>query len=146
MSSSVSLASSSASAEVVGVEVRVFDWWKVRALKEAYSTVITDSLGPSDQLYLEVAAGAAPAGGAMGTGVYTDDLDDMDKLYKYSIRPDTVLRVKREDFTAPTCYYICADCGNDVKLKPRDAVRCRECGHRIVFKKRIAKPCQYLCR
>ena len=131
-------AAAALAADVPGVRVHVFDWWKIRQLKDAYSTAVSDALGPSDQLYLDPAT-------AVGANL-SDDLDDGDRLYKHGIREHSGLIVKREDFTLPVCHYICADCGNDVKLKQRDAVRCRECGHRIVFKKRIQKPCQYLCR
>ena len=130
--------------EVPGTHVKVFDWWKIRQVKDAYSMAVTDSLSPADQLLLDTPAPGASSSSAQPA--YQDELDDNDKLYKYHIRPLHVLLVKREDFTAPTCMYICADCGNDVKLKARDAVRCRECFHRILFKKRINKPCQYICR
>lgn len=123
---------------VAGLRVLVFDWWSVKRLKDAYAALVTDGLGPADQLFLE----APPAGAPM----WQDELGDDKTLFYYQIQPDTTLLVKREDFTATYCYYICADCGNDVKLKQRDHVRCRECGHRIVFKRRIAKPCQYQCR
>lgn len=131
--------------EVQGTTIKVFDWWKIRQVKDAYSMAVTDSLSPSDQLMLDTAGGASSSSSG-GAAAYQDELDDNDKLYKYQIRPECVLLVKREDFTAPSCLYICADCGNDVKLKARDAVRCRECFHRILFKKRIQKPCQYMCR
>ncbi|CAK0794421.1 unnamed protein product [Prorocentrum cordatum] len=39
--------------------------------------------------------------------------------------------------------YICGNCGVDVELKLKDAVRCKECGYRILFKKRARKPMQY---
>jgi len=42
--------------------------------------------------------------------------------------------------------YICASCGTDVKLKPREIIKCGTCGHRIVYKKRGKTPSQYLCR
>lgn len=122
--------------EVPGIKVTVFDWWKIRQLKDAYSALVTEGLSANDQLYLDSSSGSA----------FSDELSEEKTLYHYGIRPTSTLTVKREDFTTTYCYYICADCGNDVKLKQKDGVRCRECGHRIVFKRRIAKPCQYLCR
>lgn len=134
-----------AAAEVPGTRVHVFDWWKVKQLKDAYSAVVTDGLSANDQLFLDTMSSSSSSAPAP---IYPDALNEEKTLYHYQVSSDTVLLVKREDFTAVHCYYICSDCGSDVKLKTghRDAVRCRECGHRILFKRRIAKPCQYLCR
>ena len=121
----------------IRVRLRVIDSdSRMLSLSCFSSALVTDGLGANDQLFLDASSGAA----------HNDDLSEEKQLWHYQIKPDSVLLVKREDFTTSYCYYICADCGNDVKLKQRDAVRCRECGHRIVFKRRIAKPCQYLCR
>jgi len=133
-------AAAAAAAEVPGVKLLVFDWWRVRQVKEAYSLQVTESLGSSDQLLLDTLSASGDA------RAYEGELEEQDRLYKYNVREGSTLLVKREDFTQPTCMYTCADCGSDVRLKQRDAVRCRECGHRIVFKKRIQKPAQYLCR
>jgi DNA-directed RNA polymerase I, II, and III subunit RPABC4 len=130
----------SAAEDVPGIRVHVFDWWKVKQLKDAYSAVVTDGLSANDQLYLD------SIGGSSSGVAFQDELSEDKTLYHYQVRDASTLLVKREDFTTNYCYYICADCGNDVKLKQKDGVRCRECGHRIVFKRRIAKPCQYLCR
>lgn len=132
--------------DVAGIRVLVFDWWKVRQLKDAYSTLVTDGLTQNDHVYLDTRHSQFPT--------FNDELSDEKPLYYYHIYPedgihtihDSTFIIKREDFTQTFCMYICADCGEDVKLKPKDHPRCRACGHRIVFKKRIAKPCQYLCR
>jgi DNA-directed RNA polymerase I, II, and III subunit RPABC4 len=134
-------AAAASGSDVPGIRVGVWDWWTVRQLKDAYSLLITEALGPSDQLVLDTTSASAA-----GVGAYDGELEENDKLYKYGVQDQSILIVKREDFTQPICLYTCADCGSDVRLKQRDAVRCRECGHRIVFKKRIQKPCQYLCR
>jgi DNA-directed RNA polymerase I, II, and III subunit RPABC4 len=144
------VASSAAGAadEVPGIEIDVFDFNRTRELKQQYSLAVTESLGPSDQIVLDTSDRAAGGGAAAAAAAsaFDGELDDNDRLFKYGVRNGSVLLVKREDFTQPTSLYTCADCGSDVKLKQRDAVRCRECGHRIVFKKRIQKPCQYECR
>jgi DNA-directed RNA polymerase I, II, and III subunit RPABC4 len=132
--------------EVPGIEIDVFDFNRTRELKQQYSLAVTESLGPSDQIVLDTSDRAAGGAAAAAASAFDGELDDNDRLFKYGVRNGSVLLVKREDFTQPTSLYTCADCGSDVKLKQRDAVRCRECGHRIVFKKRIQKPCQYECR
>ncbi|KAI9316428.1 DNA directed RNA polymerase [Dichotomocladium elegans] len=35
--------------------------------------------------------------------------------------------------------YICADCGTENQLKPREPIRCQDCGHRIMYKKRTKR-------
>jgi len=42
--------------------------------------------------------------------------------------------------------YVCADCGNEVRIKKGDAIMCHECGHRIVYKRRTLQPQQYMAR
>lgn len=89
----------SASEEVRGIRVHVFDWWKVRQLKDAYSALITDGLSANDQIYLDSSSGSV---------AFNDELGEEKTLYHYQIREDSILLVKREDFTTTYCYYICA--------------------------------------
>ncbi|RUS32571.1 DNA directed RNA polymerase [Jimgerdemannia flammicorona] len=35
--------------------------------------------------------------------------------------------------------YICADCGSENQIKPREPIRCQDCGHRIMYKKRTRR-------
>ncbi|PVU93066.1 hypothetical protein BB559_003470 [Furculomyces boomerangus] len=35
--------------------------------------------------------------------------------------------------------YLCADCGAENEIKPREPIRCRECGYRILYKKRTKR-------
>jgi len=144
-----------ASKLVEGIRIQVYDYFTVARVKELYSMIAEDPLGSEDRLWLldSGSGGAAAAAAAAMEGVsssqrpqYRGELDEGSMLFKYLIGPDAELSVQREDVSAAVCEYLCADCGSDVRLKQRDAVRCRQCGHRIVFKKRIPKPQQYICR
>ncbi|ORZ25410.1 DNA directed RNA polymerase [Absidia repens] len=42
--------------------------------------------------------------------------------------------------------YICADCGAENQLKPREPIRCQDCGHRIMYKKRTKRMVQFEAR
>ncbi|KAI8322014.1 hypothetical protein GQ54DRAFT_260699 [Martensiomyces pterosporus] len=42
--------------------------------------------------------------------------------------------------------YMCADCGADNDIKPKEPIRCRECGYRILYKKRTKKMVQFEAR
>ncbi|KAI8983092.1 DNA directed RNA polymerase [Pilobolus umbonatus] len=42
--------------------------------------------------------------------------------------------------------YICADCGQENQLKPREPIRCQDCGHRIMYKKRTKRMVQFEAR
>ncbi|CDS08512.1 hypothetical protein K492DRAFT_178192 [Lichtheimia hyalospora FSU 10163] len=42
--------------------------------------------------------------------------------------------------------YICADCGCENQLKPREPIRCQDCGHRIMYKKRTKRMVQFEAR
>ncbi|ORX58015.1 hypothetical protein DM01DRAFT_1372102 [Hesseltinella vesiculosa] len=42
--------------------------------------------------------------------------------------------------------YICADCGSENQLKPREPIRCQDCGHRIMYKKRTKRMVQFEAR
>ncbi|EFP75962.1 DNA-directed RNA polymerase core subunit rpc10 [Puccinia graminis f. sp. tritici] len=42
--------------------------------------------------------------------------------------------------------YLCADCGKDNSIKPREPIRCQECGCRIMYKKRIKRMVQFEAR
>ncbi|KAL7753709.1 Coiled-coil domain-containing protein 47 [Sorochytrium milnesiophthora] len=35
--------------------------------------------------------------------------------------------------------YMCADCGIENDIKPKEPIRCKECGHRIMYKKRTKR-------
>ena len=72
-------------------------------------------------------------------------LDEDVPVYKYKLTVGSILVLERSD-TSERHHYLCADCGSDVYLKPKDAVRCRECGFRIVYKTRIPTSCHYLAR
>lgn len=40
---------------------------------------------------------------------------------------------------APAMTYICAECGSDNEIKPKEPIRCKECGYRIMYKKRTKR-------
>lgn len=42
--------------------------------------------------------------------------------------------------------YSCGDCASIIKLKPRDAVRCRNCGFRILYKLRTKRLTRFEAR
>ncbi|CAO0798624.1 unnamed protein product [Mucor circinelloides] len=42
--------------------------------------------------------------------------------------------------------YLCADCGAENQLKPREPIRCQDCGHRIMYKKRTKRMVQFEAR
>lgn len=42
--------------------------------------------------------------------------------------------------------YLCADCGKDNHIKPREPIRCQECGCRVMYKKRIKRMVQFEAR
>lgn len=35
--------------------------------------------------------------------------------------------------------YFCADCQEEIQIKPKDHIRCRACGYRILYKKRTKR-------
>ncbi|PVG04157.1 hypothetical protein CPB86DRAFT_771589 [Serendipita vermifera] len=42
--------------------------------------------------------------------------------------------------------YLCADCGSENDIRPREPIRCKACGHRIMYKKRTSKMVQFEAR
>ncbi|KAH8548360.1 DNA directed RNA polymerase [Umbelopsis sp. PMI_123] len=42
--------------------------------------------------------------------------------------------------------YICAACGSENTIKPREPIRCQDCGHRIMYKKRTRRMVQFEAR
>ncbi|KAL1926152.1 hypothetical protein VTP01DRAFT_6017 [Rhizomucor pusillus] len=46
----------------------------------------------------------------------------------------------------PAMAYICAECGTENALKPREPIRCQDCGHRIMYKKRTKRMVQFEAR
>jgi len=42
--------------------------------------------------------------------------------------------------------YLCADCGVENEIKPREPIRCKACGHRIMYKKRTSRMVQFEAR
>lgn len=125
----------SAADEVVGIRVHVFDWWKVRQLKDAYSALVTEGLSANDQLYLD------SIGGGGGGPTFNDELSEDKTLYYYQIRDTSTLLVKREDFTTTHCYYICADWSDSDRTAEARA-RWRRTGEPIVV---TALTAMYMC-
>ncbi|ORZ08065.1 DNA directed RNA polymerase [Lobosporangium transversale] len=35
--------------------------------------------------------------------------------------------------------YICAECGSENEIKPKEPIRCKECGYRIMYKRRTKR-------
>ena len=104
-------------------DITVFDHYKPEQLKEEYNKV--NSANP------------LTSGDAL---IYNNEqVGDGVEMYKLRLKAGSVIHVQREDVTLARFDYLCADCGNDVKLKRTDAIRCRECGHRVLFKKRTSK-------
>ena len=104
-------------------DITVFDHYKPEQLKEEYNKVnASNPLTSGDALIFN--------NEQVGEGV---------EMYKLRLKAGSVIHVQREDVTLARFDYLCADCGNDVKLKKTDAIRCRECGHRVLFKKRTSK-------
>ena len=110
------------------VTIQVSDHTTVGEIKEAYVAQTQELLSPNDKLQYD-----------------NEDLDDDVQIYKRRINEGAKLYLYREE-VIEQFWYVCADCGSDVKLKRYDAVQCRECGYRIVYKKRTQFPMQYLCR
>jgi len=104
-------------------DITVFDHYKPEQIKEEYNKLnAANPLTSGDSL------------------IYNNEqIADAVEMYKLRLKAGSVIHVQREDVTLARFDYICADCGNDVKLKKTDAIRCRECGHRILFKKRTNK-------
>ncbi|KAG0306605.1 DNA-directed RNA polymerase core subunit rpc10 [Dissophora globulifera] len=42
--------------------------------------------------------------------------------------------------------YICAECGSENEIKPKEPIRCKECGYRIMYKKRTKRMVQFEAR
>ncbi|KAI8874076.1 hypothetical protein GQ42DRAFT_160105 [Ramicandelaber brevisporus] len=42
--------------------------------------------------------------------------------------------------------YICADCGAETEIRPREPIRCRDCGYRVLYKKRTRRMVQFEAR
>lgn len=72
-------------------------------------------------------------------------LEDDAMLFRFGIVGTSELTLQRTD-SSRSMLYECGSCGNDVRLKKAEPVRCRSCGHRIVYKKRTTRPCQYIAR
>ncbi|KAG0237325.1 DNA-directed RNA polymerase core subunit rpc10 [Actinomortierella wolfii] len=47
---------------------------------------------------------------------------------------------------APPMTYICAECGSDNEIKPKEPIRCKECGYRIMYKQRTKRTVQFEAR
>lgn len=67
-------------------------------------------------------------------------------VFTYAIRSNSALYVQKRSANQPMFTYICADCGNDLRLRKDEKIRCRECGHRVVYKPRLNKPLQHFAR
>lgn len=35
--------------------------------------------------------------------------------------------------------YFCAQCQDEIQIKPKDQIRCRACGYRVLYKKRTTR-------
>ncbi|KNE71536.1 hypothetical protein AMAG_15750 [Allomyces macrogynus ATCC 38327] len=46
----------------------------------------------------------------------------------------------------PATAYLCAACGEETELKPKEPVRCKSCGHRVLYKKRTSRMVQFEAR
>ncbi|KAJ3359413.1 hypothetical protein AMAG_04572 [Allomyces macrogynus ATCC 38327] len=46
----------------------------------------------------------------------------------------------------PATAYLCAACGEETELKPKEPVRCKTCGHRVLYKKRTSRMVQFEAR
>ena len=104
-------------------DIVVFDHYKPEQLKEEYNKLnAANPLTSGDALIFN-----------------NEQIGDGVEMYKLRLKAGSVVHVQREDVTLQRFDYLCADCGNDVKLKKTDAIRCRECGHRVLFKKRTNK-------
>ncbi|KAI8354961.1 DNA directed RNA polymerase [Mortierella sp. GBAus27b] len=42
--------------------------------------------------------------------------------------------------------YICAECGSENEIKPKEPIRCKECGYRIMYKRRTRRMVQFEAR
>ena len=103
-------------------DITVFDHYLPQQLKEEFNKLSANPLTSGDSL------------------VFNDEqMAETAELYKLRMKERSVVFVSREDVSLQRFDFLCADCGNDVKLKKTDAVRCRECGHRILYKKRTTK-------
>lgn len=133
--------------------VTVLDSTTVRELKDMYGGVYKTPLTQRDNLYLEIEAWSAEVMADKdkqqkgNKRVEPSLLKDEFFMHQYQIKHGSKLLVRREK-PDPEFEYSCArikfsflisnvlGCGNDVKLKKADLVRCRSCGYRILYKKR----------
>jgi len=74
------------------------------------------------------------------------ELKEERMVFTYGIRRESSLFVQKRSANQPMFTYICADCGNDLRLRKDEKIRCRECGHRVVYKPRLNKPLQHFAR
>lgn len=110
-------------------ELLVSDDLTVGEVKSLYSEKVWGGIGDNDKFLF---------GG--------HELDDNVMIYKYNLRAGSELFVEREDISQPATIFQCGECGNEIKLRKRDAVQCRSCGHRILFKSRSKQISAYLAR
>jgi DNA-directed RNA polymerase I, II, and III subunit RPABC4 len=111
-------------------ELEIQDHFSVQAIKDEYSRQAEEGLVDGDVLIFN--------------GERLDDV--LREAFRIRLTQGSVVVVEREDTSSQSFFYLCADCGSDVKLKREDPVRCRECGHRILFKRRTDRAVQYLAR
>lgn len=111
------------------IQLTVDDSFTVNKVKQEYSRKAEEGLLAEDKLLFE-----------------NQELDEDQLIYKYGITDKSRLYAEKEDMRALEFKYICAACGEDVKLKKDDAIICRECQYRCVYKARTTRACQYLAR
>lgn len=110
-------------------ELTVYDHWTVEKIKAEYSKRADEGLVDGDRL------------------VFNDqELNEDSQIYKYRMKDNSLVLVDREDFSQQQFLYQCVDCGNEVRLKKEDMIKCRTCGYRIVYKARTLEPSQYMAR
>jgi len=115
--------------QVIETELEISDNMKIFELKNKYSKQAEEGLVEGDLLLLD-----------------DQELKDDRTVYSYQLRRDSQLIIQKKSLNQPTFTYVCADCGNDLKLRKEEKIRCRECGHRVVYKPRMTKSAQHFAR
>jgi len=115
--------------EPIETKIEIEDSNTIAEVRNKYSRNAEEGLVDGDLLLLE-----------------DQELKEERMVFTYCIRRDSQLFVQKRSANQPMFTYTCADCGNDLRLRKDEKIRCRECGHRVVYKPRLNKPLQHFAR
>lgn len=115
--------------EFIETKIDIEDWNTIADVRNKYSRNAEEGLVEGDMLLL-----------------IDQELKEERMVFTYMIDSQSPLFVQKRAANQPMFTYICADCGNDLRLRKDEKIRCRECGHRVVYKPRLNKPLQHFAR